>query len=70
MTNFGWDYPPGVSESDLEEPPEEPQECEECGGTGEIVRIIGELPQHMGGISPRTRTRTCESCDGEGVVYE
>jgi len=68
MTDFGWDYPPGVTDSDFDEPPEEPQECDKCGGWGEIVTIIGEMPQHMGGVSPRTRTRTCDKCDGEGVT--
>ena len=70
MTDYGWDYPPGVSESDLDtEEPEEPETCDECGGTGEVERQIGGDDNGWGAAAALADVpMVCGLCDGTGVL--
>lgn len=74
--DFGWHYPPGVSERDISYP--DPIACGECfEGRLEVTPccgaafIVNEGEQAEGYHCIRCRkqyeTRQCRACDGEGV---
>ena len=44
------------------------KDCEECDGTGQLERIVGETRAYMGGVSPIYRYRDCPDCDGTGMI--
>ena len=53
---FGWDYPAGVTDRDIDEHFGSPPECPECNGTGELD------DEEDGGIIE------CPVCNGTGIA--
>jgi hypothetical protein len=69
MTNFGWHYPPGVSDSDFEDPPVEMEDCERCDGQGEYEIQIGGDDNGYGAAAALADVPcVCEECEGTGRV--
>lgn len=71
-------YPPGISEKDISY--DDPDPCEDCDGEGELEKTpcceVKFLRHNEEDIwlcekcSARFEDKKCETCKGEGVVYE
>ena len=55
MSVFNKNYPPGVTDRDIDEHFGSPQECEQCGGKGQHSNEIEEVFE-------------CSMCHGTGIA--
>ena len=71
-TNFGGEYPPGVTGNEPEIAGWPDEECSDCMGAGHVCEFCGspydeDISIHCG---DHVVGEECETCNGEGVIHD